>query len=244
MTRQRVLLVITFFIVGVVMVWLPYRIHIAKYATDLRFIALSILVALCLFTTAVFIALGAPERVRAIKKWPRPLAYLYSREIEAEALQAKMLTEDEARRVAVNIARLPELLGKGEREWSRCGRRAMDADVERFLAEIRTIFAPAESDAAERVLRGWYQKADGSREWQETWDRLREAINPPSKPIRERLVNVIPLLQAMLPGNWLANWEQQRQRRRSGLFCDRRKGGERLDELGEITVAVGLRARS
>ena len=33
------------------------------------------------------------------------LAYVYSRATENEALQAKALTEDEARRIAINIAR-------------------------------------------------------------------------------------------------------------------------------------------
>jgi hypothetical protein len=44
------------------------------------------------------------------------LAYVYCRDNEAEARQAKILTKDEARRIAVNIARLPEPLGKADRE--------------------------------------------------------------------------------------------------------------------------------
>ena len=38
------------------------------------------------------------------------LAYVYSRDSEADARQAKVLTNDEARRIAINMARLPELM--------------------------------------------------------------------------------------------------------------------------------------
>jgi hypothetical protein len=39
------------------------------------------------------------------------LPYIYSKENEAEARHAKVLTSDEARRIAINIARLRELPG-------------------------------------------------------------------------------------------------------------------------------------
>jgi len=40
------------------------------------------------------------------------LAYVYGRETRADADIAKLLTMDEARRIARNIAKLPKLLGK------------------------------------------------------------------------------------------------------------------------------------
>jgi hypothetical protein len=40
------------------------------------------------------------------------LAYVYGRETKADADTANVLTMDEARRIASNIAKLPALLGK------------------------------------------------------------------------------------------------------------------------------------
>ena len=40
------------------------------------------------------------------------LAYVYARETREQADIAKVLTFDEARRIASNIAKLPKLLGK------------------------------------------------------------------------------------------------------------------------------------
>ena len=64
MTFRRSLIMVSFFVVGIALVWLPYRIHIAGDAADLRSVMLGILLPLCVFAIAASIALTAPVRAR------------------------------------------------------------------------------------------------------------------------------------------------------------------------------------
>ena len=52
-----------------------------------------------------------PGGFKVVDAQGQSIAYVYSRESEADARIAKVLTEDEARRIASNIAKLPALLG-------------------------------------------------------------------------------------------------------------------------------------
>jgi hypothetical protein len=58
------------------------------------------------------------------------LAYLYSRENAAEARQAKVLTADEARRVALNIRSSRDM---GQSGWGRDGFRAVASHLPQTL---------------------------------------------------------------------------------------------------------------
>ena len=54
-----------------------------------------------------------PGGFKVIELTGQSLAYVYSRDNASDAIIANVLTTDEARRIASNIAKLPKLLGKG-----------------------------------------------------------------------------------------------------------------------------------
>ena len=62
--------------------------------------------------TNTYAGAHGPHGFKVLDANGQSLAYVYSRETKDAANIAKMLTEDEARRIASNIAKLPTLLGK------------------------------------------------------------------------------------------------------------------------------------
>lgn len=55
-----------------------------------------------------------PGGFKVVDATGRALAYVYARETREQADIAKVLTFDAARRIAVNVAKLPELLGAAD----------------------------------------------------------------------------------------------------------------------------------
>ena len=60
-----------------------------------------------------------PGGLKVVDANQQSLTYVYSRETSNDAQIANVLTEDEARRIASNIAKLPALLGATEDNWRR-----------------------------------------------------------------------------------------------------------------------------
>jgi hypothetical protein len=75
MSFKRLLTTIMLLVVGVALVLIPYRVHIAGDTGDLRSVTLGLLPPLCLLAIAAFIALGGPVGGVQVITPPPPRAH-------------------------------------------------------------------------------------------------------------------------------------------------------------------------
>jgi hypothetical protein len=102
--------------------------------------------------TAPWTVESIPGGFKVVDANGQSLAYVYSRKTKDAADLAGVLTEDEARHIAANIAKLPVLLGQARpddeagghtRRPSADGRRTFDVLLNR-RSSLAVLFAPGE----------------------------------------------------------------------------------------------------